>query len=102
MNKKEFNKNKKKLLDLCDRIMELKQPEYTNQNSDVLHNFKQTAQITGIEPIMVWSVFFNKHVQSILSHSNDPNLKQAEPIESRFADAINYLTLGFALLKEKE
>jgi hypothetical protein len=45
----------------------------------------------------VWGVFFHKHIQSILSHATNLNMHQAEPIESRYCDAINYLFLGFAL-----
>tara|TARA_Y100001937_G_scaffold10196_1_gene12493 strand:- start:817 stop:1125 length:309 start_codon:yes stop_codon:yes gene_type:complete len=102
MTQKEFIETKRYILKKAEDIMNAKQPEYTNKSIDVLNNFKSTAESIGITPMEVWAVFFNKHIQAILSHAGDPNLKQAEPIESRFADAINYLTLGFALLKEKE
>ena len=82
--------------------MDAKQQEYTNKNSDVLNNFKQTSKIIGIEPMQVWAVFFNKHIQAILTHSGDPNMHQAEPIESRYCDAINYLFLGFSLIIDEQ
>ena len=82
--------------------MDAKQPEYTNKNIDVLNNFKQTSKIIGIEPMQVWAVFFNKHIQAILTHSGDPNMHQAEPIESRYCDAINYLFLGFSLIIDEQ
>ena len=98
MNQKEFQETKKYILEKAQNIMDAKQPEYTNKSIDVLNNFKQTAKSIGIQPMEVWAVFFNKHIQAILSHSGDPNMKQAEPIDSRYADALNYLFLGFSLL----
>lgn len=98
MNQKEFQETKKYILEKAQDIMDAKQPEYTNKSIDVLNNFKQTAKSIGIQPMEVWAVFFNKHIQAILTHSGNPNMKQAEPIDSRYADALNYLFLGFSLL----
>tara|TARA_R110000737_G_scaffold229427_1_gene243100 strand:+ start:109 stop:447 length:339 start_codon:yes stop_codon:yes gene_type:complete len=98
MTQKEFQETRKYILNKAQDIMDAKQPEYTNKSIDVLYNFISTAKSVGIEPMKVWAVFFNKHVQAILTHAGDPNMNQAEPIESRYADAINYLFLGFALL----
>lgn len=100
MNKKEFIETRNYILEKAQDIMDAKQPEYTNKSIDVLNNFKQTAKSIGIQPMEVWAVFFNKHIQAILSHSGDPNMHQAEPIDSRYADALNYLFLGFAMLVE--
>ena len=97
MTKQDFEETKKYLLDECQKIMDAKQPEYTNKNVDILHNFKSTAKRLQLEPSEVWGVFLDKHIQAILSHASNPNMHQAEPIMSRYADAINYLTLGFAL-----
>jgi len=98
MNQKEFQETRQYILDKAQDIMDAKQPEYTNKSIDVLKNFKSTAKSIGIQPMEVWAVFFNKHIQAILSHSGDPNMHQAEPIDSRYADALNYLFLGFAML----
>ena len=100
MTQKEFIETKKYILEKALDIMNAKQPEYTNKSIDVLHNFKSTAESIGITPMEVWAVFFNKHIQAILSHAGDPSMHQAEPIDSRYADAINYLFLGFAMLVE--
>jgi len=98
MNQKEFQETRNYILEKAQDIMDAKQPEYTNKSIDVLKNFKSTAKSIGIQPMEVWAVFFNKHIQAILSHSGDPNMHQAEPIDSRYADALNYLFLGFAML----
>ena len=100
MNQKKFQESKKSLDAYAKAIMDAKQPEYTNKSIDVLHNFKSTAESIGITPMEVWAVFFNKHIQAILSHAGDPHMHQAEPIDSRYSDALNYLFLGFALLVE--
>lgn len=100
MTQKEFIDTKKYILEKALDIMNAKQPEYTNKSIDVLHNFKSTAENIGITPMEVWAVFFNKHIQAILSHAGDPYMHQAEPIDSRYADALNYLFLGFAMLVE--
>lgn len=97
MDHKKLNEIKKNLLSYAQSIMNQKQPEYTNLNVDVLHNFKTTAENLGLSAQEVWAVFFYKHVQAILSHASNTDLNAAEPIESRYADAINYLFLGFAL-----
>lgn len=102
MTQKEFIETKKYILEKALDIMDAKQPEYTNKSIDVLHNFKSTAESIGITPMEVWAVFFNKHIQAILSHAGDPHMHQAEPIDSRYADAINYLFLGFAMLVEDQ
>lgn len=102
MTQKEFIETKKYILEKALDIMNAKQPEYTNKSIDVLHNFKSTAESIGITPMEVWAVFFNKHIQAILSHAGDPYMHQAEPIDSRYADAINYLFLGFAMLVEDQ
>jgi len=101
MNQQEFQETRNYLLDKCQEIMEAKQPEYTQKNIDILNNFKSTAESIGIEPMEVWAVFFNKHIQAILTHAGDPYMPQAEPIESRYADAINYLLLGFSLIQDR-
>jgi hypothetical protein len=50
--------------------------------------------------MQVWSIFFDKQLSSIQAHIKNPNLVQAEPLDSRWADLYNYLLLGFALYKE--
>ena len=100
MNQKEFEETTRYILDKAQDIMDAKQPEYTNKSIDVLNNFKQTAKSLNTTPFIVWGIFFNKHIQAILSHAGDQNMHQAEPIDSRYADALNYLFLGFAMLVE--
>ena len=100
MTKDEYQRLRVELLQLAESIMNAKQPEYTMNNTDVLNNFKTTAEALKIAPIQVWEVFLNKHIQQILTHSQNEETIESEPIKTRYADAINYLTLGIALLKD--
>ena len=100
MKQSEYKLIRKKLFDMAETIMNDKQPEYTNNNADILNNFKTTAEALKITPIEVWAVFFHKHTQSIMTHAQNSKTKMSEPIESRYADLINYLTLGLAIIQD--
>tara|TARA_R100000149_G_scaffold65444_1_gene39953 strand:- start:2412 stop:2738 length:327 start_codon:yes stop_codon:yes gene_type:complete len=102
MTQKEFDKVMKDLMELSQKIMKNKRPEYTNENEDVLQNFKNTAERLDVSEMRVWGVFFDKQIQSVFAHLKNANLKKSEPIESRFADIINYCYLGLALFKERD
>lgn len=100
MTQQEFNDTIIDLFRDAEEIRLTKQPEYTLENVDVLNNFKQSAKRAGVTPMQVWSIFFDKQLTSIQAHIKNPDLVQAEPLDSRWADLYNYLLLGFALYKE--
>ena len=101
MTQREFTKLSKALDYMAKDVMKSKGPEYTQQDKDVLANFKNTAERLNTTPLKVWGAFYDKQLSSIFAHLNDANLKKAESIESRFADIINYCHLGLALFKER-
>ena len=41
-------------------------------------------------------------VAAIMTYAKDPDIQQGETLDGRFADAINYLKLGFHMLREEE
>ena len=98
MTQKEFNTLSKALDYMAKDVMKSKGPEYTQQDKDVLANFKNTAERLNTTPLKVWGAYFDKQLSSIFAHLNDANLMKAESIESRFADIINYCHLGLACL----
>ena len=102
MTQKEFNTLSKALDFMCKDIMKSKGPEYTQEDKDILANFKNTASRLNTTPLKVWGAYFDKQLSSIYAHLNNANLKRAETIESRFADIINYYHLGLALFKERQ
>ena len=98
----EFNKLANELDKLAKDIMNKKGPEYTQQDLDILANFKNTGDRLNTSPLKIWGAFFDKQITSVYAHLNNANLKKAESIESRFADIINYCHLGLALFKERK
>jgi hypothetical protein len=90
------------LMALAQSIEDSKRPGYTVGAEDVLANFKRTADRAGVDVGQAWAVFFLKHIDAILSIMTRPDLPQAEEPPGRFADAINYLRLGYALLHERQ
>jgi hypothetical protein len=101
MTQKEFNGLSKALDLMAKNVMKSKGPEYTQEDKDVLANFKNTAERLNTTELKVWGTFFDKQISSVYAHLNNANLKKAETIESRFADIINYCHLGLALFKER-
>ena len=102
MTKKEFNILSKALTYKASEIMKGKGPEYTDSSDDVLDNFKSTGDRLNISALKVWGIFMDKQCSSIFSHVNNCGLKESEPIDSRFADIINYCHLGMALFQERK
>lgn len=82
------------------KIVNAKRPEYTQGNVDVLNNFKVVASELGVDPLIVWYVYFRKHVASISQFCKDPSKPTSEPITERICDAINYLELLNGLIKD--
>jgi hypothetical protein len=101
MDAKTFGGIKRELLAKADAIARSKRPGYTQGNADVLHNFKASAQRAGVTPMQAWQVQFDKQLLSIATKVKHPKLTQGETMESRFADSINYLLLGYALMQDE-
>lgn len=101
MKKEEFDGWSWALLEKAERIQNEKGPAYTFANEDVLTNFKTVATRLNLTPLQVWGVYAMKHFDAISSYAGDTSIPQAEDISGRFADAINYLKLGYALVMEE-
>lgn len=98
----DFKLHSQNLIDKANEVSSAKRPEYTIMSADVLANFKNSAKNLDVPPLYVWSIFIDKQLSSIQAHIKNPDLQEAEPIESRFADLYNYVLLGYALFKERE
>jgi hypothetical protein len=101
MRDEDYQKRRETLLALADEVSLNKRKEYTGNDQDVLKNFKRIATRLDITPLHVWSVYFNKHVDSVNTYIKDEG-EVSESMDSRFSDLLNYLFLGYALIKEKE
>ena len=101
MNTKEYDVIADELMELARSIETAKRPGYTIGSVDVLANFKSVAAKAGITTEQAWAVYFLKHIDAILAIMTKPDLPVSEEPPGRFADAINYLRLGYAILKER-
>lgn len=86
------------ILSVADEIQESKNPAYSGKyGQDVHANFKEIANMLDVDPMEVWAVYFMKHVMALANYAKDPDIEQAEGIEGRFADALNYIRIGYSL-----
>jgi len=80
-----------------------KSKEYA-KDGDRLANFKEAAQVLGVHPLTVASVYFYKHIAAVLTYCRKTSLGQtpelSEPIEGRIQDAQEYLDIIAALIKD--
>jgi hypothetical protein len=88
------------LMTLARDIEISKRPGYTVGSVDVLANFKRVAERAGVTVGQAWLVYFLKHIDAITTIVSRPDLPVSEAPPGRFADAINYLKLGYAIIKE--
>jgi hypothetical protein len=79
-------------------VLQAKGTDYSSKE-DRLSNFKKLAEDLGVSPMVIWSVYFKKHIDAILSFSKNGQV-ESEPIRERFVDARNYLDLGLALVED--
>lgn len=83
------------------QILITKGKEYTQDGDDRLKNFKVLAEELGIDPLIVWFIYFKKHIDSIASYIKHGRVVFSdENIEGRFADARNYLVLGRGIIDD--
>lgn len=100
MNQDRFDAVREELNEYCEDLLASKGADYT-AGGDRLDNFKQVAKDLGLTPLQVWAVYFRKHIIAIQKFVRSGELAD-EILQSRFADARNYLDLGWALVSEDE
>jgi hypothetical protein len=105
MNRQEFEIENKKILDKVIQTLSAKGVEY-QKDEDVLSNFNSNALELNLSPFQIWSVYFTKHVKSIINGikknpKNPVNNNLSEPYEGRIIDAIAYLLLLNAMTKKQ-
>lgn len=84
-----------------DGLLTVKGHDYTRGDADRLANFKNNAKGLGLTPQQVWAVYFMKHIDAIMSYVKTGKL-ESEALTGRLDDAINYLYLFEALVKDLE
>ena len=106
MDNQEFYDARSKLDTLCSEILTDRGPAYAGKGGDRFANFKLIADLlnnfnvdSGTQ-LGTWSVYFLKPVLSILAYIGE-GTESEEKIAGRFADARNYLDLGYGMVEEE-
>lgn len=106
MKRDKFIENSNEIFNSVMKIINNKGVEYQT-NDDVLSNFKSNAEELKLTKYQIWSVYFTKHIKSIISKIRDnpvnPNKNhknEIEPLKSRIIDAIAYLLFLYAMISE--
>lgn len=86
------------LIRLASLIESQKRPAYTIGSADVHANFRRSGDRWDIAPGASLGQHMDKHYDAICSALREGTIPQAEPLETRFADLLNYAKLGFTLL----
>lgn len=102
MNVIEFKKLLNKRIALTEKVLTAKNKEYAT-DLDKCHNFKRAGAMLGIEPEQALVGMWTKHIISILDIVNKIHKQRVskEMLEEKIGDAINYLILLEALIKER-
>ena len=87
------------LMQKANEILAQRGKGYGEQH-DRLANFKGIAEKAGVDVSIVWIVFMEKGMD-VIRKLMKGRMVPGERINERFADAINYLRLGRALLEER-
>lgn len=87
-------------LEKIQQTLITKAKEYAT-GEDRLHNFKKASAFTGETPAQVCVGFMIKHLVSVNDLVNQVAPPSPAMIDEKIGDAINYLILLEALLKER-
>ena len=102
MNREDFSRLLEERVGKIHAVLKNKAVEYA-PGDDRLHNFKRAAKITGETPAQVCVGFMVKHLVSVLDivdGLSKRNSIRMEIVDEKIGDAINYLILLEALIKE--
>lgn len=100
MNQKEFNEILQARIESIQNVLGIKAREYA-QKGDRLHNFKLAAQIDNETPEQALWGMLKKHLVCIIDMKDGRLEATEELINEKIGDAINYLILLEALMKER-
>lgn len=98
MNRAEFEKLDAELLATADAVLTQRRGAYAG-DGDVLMNFKQVAQATGLSVAKVWEVYFRKALNAACAVVAGGECA-GESREERMVDLLNYVRLGNAIAQE--
>lgn len=102
-----FDKLLKEILKRTTNVLSTKSDEYST-DVDKLHNFKRAGAMLNCTPEKALIGMWTKHIISILDivdrierNEHDETQAEVHALEEKIGDAINYLILLEALIKER-
>lgn len=103
MTKLELEKIADNLVGDSMKLMGLKNSDYTcgKADEDALFNFNFISNTVDQSPMVVWSIYFLKHVLAVIKYTKS-GFVESEGIKGRLMDIINYAILLYALILESE
>ena len=99
MTNQEFNQIVEERFSKTKQVLLVKGQEYCPID-DRLHNFKRSADALDKTPAQTCFYFMQKHLTSIYDIVNSTTAADPSLIDEKIGDAINYLILLEAILKE--
>lgn len=97
-----FRERKDELIQRAAEIREQKNPEYAVGDEDFHASFRKLAKDLDMTEDSACYVLWKKHLLAIASSTEKNGVDASEDMESRFADALNYLFFQYSLYKEKQ
>jgi len=102
MNVTNFNKLLEERIKKIRQVLDSKNKEYAS-DTDKLYNFKRAGDMLRVTPEQALVGMWAKHIISILDIVDNISTEKVtkEMLEEKIGDAINYLILLEALIKER-
>jgi hypothetical protein len=83
------------------KIMDDKGKDYQGEEKEGVNgNFYRNARVLGVSPTLIWAVYFNKHVDSLMTFVRTGRL-ESEGLRGRLDDMRNYLDILEAMAVEE-
>ena len=106
MTKKELQVHIDKIVENINLTLLSKGKEY-QKGENVFSNFESNADDLGLTRYQIWSIYFNKHVRSILNAiknnpQNPDNPDLSEKLDGRVMDANVYLVLIYGMINQQK
>lgn len=94
----EFTTIDAELMATCNAVLEQRGRAYAS-DQDRFANFREVAEQTGLTPLAVCHIYMLKGF-SVINKLMRGETVEGETVQERFADAINYLRIAYAMRAE--
>ena len=82
-------------------IMDTKGADYQGEEKEGVNgNFYRNARLLGVSPVLIWAVYFNKHIDALAKFVRTGRV-ESEGLRGRLDDIRNYIDILEAMLVEE-